>query len=1536
MRAGKHRYKFRVIAFLMALFLTVSDTEMIALAKTGTVEADVVFDATMQGNENTVESIEEGTGEDLSADKGTEEKGTEEGSSAEEGTEENFSEEETVETEETQTETDMDETEETSTVTESLPKVVLDNEVLNDTVGTLDVPGNVSVTNAVDLGKKHILSWDAVPGATAYEISFAIDGGVSPEKLTEDDFRVYKVIASSDSNLCVSEDGKSLSYKIGTTAISGDADTWEIVLPVDPDHTSFKNKTNYRPLKAQYAVYRIKAVVTDENHAYTAESAYSEYASVNGLYYAEMDEINKDLREKFHMPGTGPYVRFFLGDETGKEYNMDNPIVLHVGESIDNLTLWAVCEDGSKVSYASMRDAVKKAETEKWGSASYYKETSSNGYNFIWEIGESLFNDNRNEDSSGEHIQLFWKYLGNTVPDCRGIKAVAATDEQMFLDVSLNGDGASSSGVGPNLWFYVPIQILEAEEGVTYPDLDETPLIFEDAEQMWAVFREKLHNRKEEFTIGLTEEAYYTFLEENGYYTVCDWELCCDEILDTWLFTQYEEQDWMEPWAGDNLKDAMSGCGYSMKTVRRGSETFYVISWSAQYYTTAQQEQVLDAKIAELLGEGGALHDAYVSGSQLDKIKAAYNYTRGITWVDGTKNPLNYTPYSGIVLRKGSCESFSLTFVRLCREMGVQARVVKDDYWGGAGNHAWNIVEYKGLWYYVDCGSNTFMKGSAGFNSGKQLQLYRTEPFTSSHPISKSDYAMRTVTYNLNGGTNGEGNPYTYEPGAELTFVPPVKTGYTFEGWYADSAFKTLVTGPEGGTFSTVSVPGNLNLYAKWRANQYIISYDRNIPDGAMVKTDATVSDMTVKFNETVKIATNSFALYKYVFTGWNTEADGTGQAYKAGTSVKNLATEDGAEYKLYAQWAPTTYTVRYDGNGSSVGLSARGKTANTTMKFYSDTNATAANGFVINGYKFVGWNTRADGRGLTLGGEEGKGYAVIGTDLETVYAKDTNATVTLYAQWEAVSYTVKLYRNDGSGEPAQTIAMDIGKTLSSKSEANLTRNGYNLVSWNTRADGRGKKYSLAAKNLAKPGETIELYAQWSKPVSYKITYDLQGGKNPVWGTKNPTKYTVESTVEKRTLIAPTKKGYTFVKWVDASAQDPENAPAVTVIPVDACRNMRLRAVWKENSYRVIYHGANEQYTDVTDTVEKTYKYTELADAFTPAKAYTLKEGIADKVSISAWTTAPNGRGKSYAVSKGFSKLSADDYNDITGQGTIHLYAKWSTAVYKITYENCDAAEGVKNSNAASYTYHAAKTISVKQPSRAGYVFAGWTVPDGKDYFDRTKNCIKAGTAEDVVLTANWTPITYEVKLNLNTKDTGISFKTGAVTVYGSRDGNGIAYNIESSSFDTQNIVNIPAYYELAGWNTKANGKGIAAKCAKDENGKVTSVNLSALCKKNTGTVTLYAIWKPKTYSVTYRNVDPDSTGAEITELTGVKMSNPATYTYNASKTIKLKNPSKYGFVFEGWYTDYDAATGVYTGKVTSIPKGSYGDITLYGKWRVK
>lgn len=112
-------------------------------------------------------------------------------------------------------------------------------------------------------------------------------------------------------------------------------------------------------------------------------------------------------------------------------------------------------------------------------------------------------------------------------------------------------------------------------------------------------------------------------------------------------------------------------------------------------------------------------------------------------------------------------------------------------------------------------------------------------------------------------------------------------------------------------------------------------------------------------------------------------------------------------------------------------------------------------------------------------------------------------------------------------------------------------------------------------------------------------------------------------------------------------------------------------------------------------------------------------------------------------------------------------------------------------------------------------------------------------------------------------------------------------------------------YYTFTGWNTKANGKGKSYK------------NKAKI--KLTKNITLYAQWKLTKYKITYK-------------LNGGKNAkkNPTAYTYKTS-TIKLKNPTRKGYVFKGWYLDKK-----FKKKVTVINKGSSGNKTLYAKWKKK
>lgn len=82
------------------------------------------------------------------------------------------------------------------------------------------------------------------------------------------------------------------------------------------------------------------------------------------------------------------------------------------------------------------------------------------------------------------------------------------------------------------------------------------------------------------------------------------------------------------------------------------------------------------------------------------------------------------------------------------------------------------------------------------------------------------------------------------------------------------------------------------------------------------------------------------------------------------------------------------------------------------------------------------------------------------------------------------------------------------------------------------------------------------------------------------------------------------------------------------------------------------------------------------------------------------------------------------------------------------------------------------------------------------------------------------------------------------------------------------------------------------------------------------GDVNLYAKWTPIKYTITY-----DLDGGVNSFL------NPNCY-YIDSDKIELKEPTKEGHIFDGWYKNND--------KIISIESGSTGNVTLKAKWIAK
>ncbi len=160
---------------------------------------------------------------------------------------------------------------------------------------------------------------------------------------------------------------------------------------------------------------------------------------------------------------------------------------------------------------------------------------------------------------------------------------------------------------------------------------------------------------------------------------------------------------------------------------------------------------------------------------------------------------------------------------------------------------------------------------------------------TSSYDRNPSQQDTFTIAYELNGGTNHPDNPTEYKRDETITLQEPTKEGFTFGGWYMDSAFTSE---------AVVSVTNeDVTLYAKWKPISYTIHFDKNTAKSGSMKR------VYPKYGRNYRLPASGFQKPGYTFTGWNTRKDGKGTAYKNQSNVKNLTTTSGKVVVLYAQW---------------------------------------------------------------------------------------------------------------------------------------------------------------------------------------------------------------------------------------------------------------------------------------------------------------------------------------------------------------------------------------------------------------------------------------------------------------------------------------------------------------------------------------------------------------------------------------------------------------------------------------------------------
>lgn len=223
-------------------------------------------------------------------------------------------------------------------------------------------------------------------------------------------------------------------------------------------------------------------------------------------------------------------------------------------------------------------------------------------------------------------------------------------------------------------------------------------------------------------------------------------------LINNWFELTFAETE--NSFEGDYLRYAYGGYNSFIWTQYIEGQGIYYhhIKINLSYYTTKAEENILDAKIDEVI------EDFNFSSTTTDKIKSdiIYSYiTENVSYDYEHLNDYSYkyqfTAYAALINGTAVCQGYATLFYRIARECGLSTRVVVGTSRGE--NHAWNIVKIDDKYYYVDStwdagGSiSYYLKGSDSFtNNHTPEPQFLSSEFISKYPISNSDYNNEVIT----------------------------------------------------------------------------------------------------------------------------------------------------------------------------------------------------------------------------------------------------------------------------------------------------------------------------------------------------------------------------------------------------------------------------------------------------------------------------------------------------------------------------------------------------------------------------------------------------------------------------------------------------------------------------------------------------------------------------------------------------------------------------------------------------------------------
>ena len=322
--------------------------------------------------------------------------------------------------------------------------------------------------------------------------------------------------------------------------------------------------------------------------------------------------------------------------------------------------------------------------------------------------------------------------------------------------------------------------------------------------------------------------------------------------------------------------------------------------------------------------------------------------------------------------------------------------------------------------------------------------------------------------------------------------------------WYQSSSDQISVsyttTGKASVTARTVDKSNNYSESTKdFTINKYTITFNKGIAD----KIGGEVSNISKSCyaisGQSCSITSPDIEKKGYTIIGWNTNKNATTSIWNINTS-KSISSS--ATY--YPILKANIYTITLNNQGATSSGTKKvyyqyntTKTINgTTCYYYTNSSLTTclSGGYNINkpsktGYSFKGYYTSTNGSGTNYVNSSG-------TFINNAYK--TIGDKTLYANWQANTYTITYNANGGSGAPSsQSYTYDPNNdTVFYLSSTTPSRSGYTFLGWSLSSTATSASYSAGQRWGTHNANNYTLYAVWKKTVT------VCGESGHVWKTR--------------------------------------------------------------------------------------------------------------------------------------------------------------------------------------------------------------------------------------------------------------------------------------------------------------------------------------------------------------------------------------------------------------------------------------------------